>query len=330
MRREDHPTRTALSRRRFISVAASMAGGTLLWPRKVATDPAELRIAPGMPKSRVVQVQNPNAVLGPEVHRPLLGEMLQKALMSLTTTRAIDQAWRSILRPEDVIGLKFNQCGQKTIATTKVLADVLIKSIVEAGWRPEQIVCIEAPQGTEARNRTTPARRGYVSTAINFKSGTDQFASVLDQITALISIPFLKTHNIAGLTCTLKNLSHGLVRHPARYHQNGCSPYIADIVAAAPIRSRLRLCLVDALRVVYDGGPQATAATVGDEGILLASLDPVATDTVGLAILNEIRQRYELDPIFHSQVDLGYIGAAHRRGLGAALWHGIDLVRLKS
>lgn len=268
-------------------------------------------------------------MLGPEVHRPLLGEMLQKALTSLTATGAIDQAWRSILKPEDVIGLKFNRSGQKIIATTTVLADVLIGSIVEAGWRPEQIVCIEAPQGTEVRNRTTPARRGYASTTTIFKSGADQFASVLDQVTTLIDIPFLKTHNIAGLTCALKNLSHGLVKHPARYHQNGCSPHIADIVAAAPIRSKLRLCLVDALRVVYDGGPEATAATVSDEGILLASFDPVATDTVGLAILNEIRQRYELGPICGLEVDLGYLGAAHRRGLGAALWHGIDLVRLE-
>lgn len=330
MGREYHPTETTFSRRRFLSAAASMTGGALLWPRQGAAAGVRLRMPPGMPRSRVVQVQNPRAVSGPEVHRQLVGEMLQKALMSLTATTTIGQAWRSILKPKDVIGLKFNRSGQKIIATTRILADVLIGSIVEAGWRPEQIICIEAPEGTEARNQTTPARHGYASTTTDFGSGADQFASVLDQITVLIDIPFLKTHNIAGLTCTLKNLSHGLIKHPARYHRNRCSPYIADIVAAAPIRSRLRLCLVDALRVVYDGGPEATAATISDEGILLASLDPVATDTVGLAILNEIRQGYELSPIALSGGDLGYLGAAHRRGLGTALWHGIDLVRLES
>ncbi len=284
---------------------------------------------PGRPQSRVVHVQSPHAVVGPEVHRTLLGEMLQKALMSLTEASTIGQAWRSVLKPDDVIGLKFNRSGQEVIATTNALADALITSLIEAGWSPNRIVCIEAPEGIEARRGTAPARRGYASQETDFGSGVDRFASVLSQVTALIDVPFLKTHNIAGMTCTLKNLSHGFVQHPARYHSNGCSPQIADIVAAAPIRSRLRLCLVDALRIVYDGGPAATAGTIADEGILLASFDPVATDTVGLAILNEIRQRFDLTPVSRAPDDLGYLADAHLRGLGVAVWHGIELVRVK-
>ena len=165
--------------------------------------------------------------------------------------------------------------------------------------------------------------------ATDFNSGSDQFAAVLKQISVLIDVPFLKTHNIAGLTGALKNLSHGLVKHPARYHGNKCSPYIGDIVAAEPVRTRLRLCLVDALRVVYEGGPAATTATISDEGILLASIDPVATDTIGLMVLNEVREREGLPRIARSGEEVDYIAAAHRRGLGVGIVHGIDWVRLE-
>ena len=125
----------------------------------------------------------------------------------------------------------------------------------------------------------------------------------------------------------MKNLSHGLVKHPARFHRNACSPYIADIVALPQIRSKLRLCLVDALRVVYEGGPVPTADTVSNEGIILASTDPVAADSVGLAVLNEVRRRMALSPVAQSAADIDHLAAAHQRGLGIALYRGIDVIR---
>ncbi len=317
-----------LSRRSFLGVAASFAGGSLLPPLRDAVAQPSLRVPPGLPPSRVVQAREPYLVNGPDVHRNLLGEVLDKILTSLTGTSTVEQAWRTILKPDDVIGLKFNRSGQAVIGTTGVVAEVLIESIVQAGWDPSRIVCIELPPEAAAKIDTKAARQGYDPRPINFGSGTDQFAAVLNQVTALISVPFLKTHNIAGLTCSLKNLSHGLIKHPARYHKNGCSPYIADIVAAAPIRSKLRLCLVDALRPVYDGGPKANATTISDEGVLLASIDPVATDAVALTVLNETRGRRGLGQVADTAAEIGYLAAAHERGLGIAVKHGIEVIRV--
>ncbi len=319
-----------LTRRSFLGgVAASLAGGTLLRPSPTIAAGERLRMPLGAQRSRVARVQCRHAVLGPDINRRIVAEMLEKTLTSLTETSTAGQAWQEILRPDDVIGLKFNRSARKAIASTDVVADTLITSIIEAGWRPDRIVCIEAPPETSNRHGTAPAVNGFSDTEIDFGSGSDQFASVLEQVTALISVPFLKTHNIAGMTCSLKNLSHALVKHPARYHGNGCSPYIADIVASEPIRNKLRLCLVDALRVVYEGGPEANSATISDEGMLMASTDPVATDVVGLATLNEIRQQRDLAPIARTAGELGYLADAHRVGLGIALWHGIDLEHLR-
>ncbi len=255
--------------------------------------------------------------------------MLDTALTSLTGASNPSAAWRRILHSDDVVGLKFNRSGQQSIGTTPSVARTLVASLAEAGWAPSRIVCIEAPPGTDSELRTMPADGGFDNTLIDFGSGTDQFARVLGQVTALISVPYLKTHNITGLTCSLKNLSHGLIKHPARHHRNGCDPYIADIVAAPIIREKLRLFLVDALRVVYEGGPAATNATLSDEGVLLASFDPVAVDLVGLTLLNEVRAKRGLDPVIDSADGLPYLATAHQRGLGVAVWHGIDLWRVQ-
>ena len=319
--------RKTFSRRRFLGVAAALAGGPWIEPLRGATADALRAVSGGGRRSRVVQAQNRHVVKGLEVHHRLLAEMLQGTLTSLTDTPTIAQAWRSLLPQDDVIGLKFNRSGQQIIATTAALADVLIASLVDAGWPADQIVCIEAPPGVEARTGTRPARTGHDSKATDFGSGSDQLASVLNEVTALIDIPYLKTHNIAGMSCALKNLSHGLVKHPARFHGNGCSPFVADIVAIPQIRAKLRLCLVDALRVVYDRGPEATPETISGEGALIASRDPVATDALGLVLLNDIRRQRNLDPVAPSAEDLGYLAAAQQIGLGVARWHEIELRR---
>lgn len=311
-------------------MAATATGASCLEWTKAPAKGVGLGVPLEAPRSRVVRVQSPYVVRGQAVHRSLLVEMFDAAMTTLFPgAESPADAWRTLLRPEDIIGLKFNRSAQDILGTTPALAEVLVRSLSSAGWPPSQIVCIEAPRGTVAHLRTLPAVPGYSNQPVDFGSGSDQIAAVLRQITALIDVPYLKTHNIATVTCALKNLSHGLIKHPARYHANGCSPYIADIVASKPIRSRLRLCVVDALRVVFNGGAEGEAENISEEGILLVSVDPVATDAIGLVSLNETRHRLGLPSVAHSPANLGYLAAAHKRGLGIALPQGIDLVHVE-
>ena len=318
----------ALTRRGFLGVAATAAGG-VFWPhRAVIAASNDLRMPPGREPSRAVQMHSEEVVVGRAVHKQLVGEMFERSLLALTDKREMASAWRTILRPDDTVGLKFNRSGQRNLGTSVVMGEVLIASLVDAGWPAEKLVCLEAPAGLETTAGTTVAVRGFRPEPTDFGSGRDQLARFVDQVTAIINVPFLKTHNIAGMTCSLKNLSHGLVKHPARYHENGCSPFIADIVARTEIGEKLRLNVVDALRVVFDKGPEATAETTYDRGTLLVSRDPVAADLVGLTLLNELRKEKGLPPVSKSAEDLPYLAEAHRRGIGIAVWHGVDLQRL--
>ena len=80
--------------------------------------------------------------------------------------------------------------------------------------------------------------------------------------------------------------------------------------------------------MVFDKGPEPSAETISDEGMLLASVDPVATDGVATAILNDVRRQNGLGPITGRGEQLGYVRDAQGAGLGLAEWTGIDLVEV--
>lgn len=153
-------------------------------------------------------------------------------------------------------------------------------------------------------------------------------AKVLDQVTAIVNVPFLKTHNIAGFTCCLKNLLHALIKHPARFHGAHGVPFIADIVALPKIREKLRLNLVNALRVVFDRGPDANEDFTWDEGLILAGRDPVACDSMGLETLNSRRSAVGLCAIDRTGSRTAYLRAASQRGLGTANPYRIEVKRV--
>ena len=327
----DQPARSSgLSRRDFISRSSTLAlgaavGGTLsAQPRARATPPAH-----GQPAT-VVRVRSDNVIHVQQVDRRVLAQMLHQGLTAVTGASSSTQAWKKLLKPDDIVGLKFNRSAADALGTTLPMADVLVRSLSEAGFAPAQIVPIEVPEAVYGETGACRPNKGWAAQETAFGSGRDHLAGVLDQVTAIINVPFLKTHNIAGLTCCLKNLSHALVKHPARFHANHCSPYIADIVALPKISGKLRLHIVNSLRLVFDGGPEATQAAVASGGVLFFGTDPVAVDTVGLEHLNHKRLEEGLEPIRPNGGRLQYLPRAAELGLGCCELPDIALVKIQT
>ena len=316
------------TRRDFLARASAWTVGAALAANARSTCPARAGEAGQTDRLPVVRVRADGVILGRRVHPRLLGEMLEKGLLLVTGASSAAAAWRSLLAPEDVIGLKFNQSGAEQMGTTAPMADALITSLVAAGFKPAQLVPLEVPPIVYAEHGTARPTTSWDREETPFGSGSDRLAAVLRQVTAIINVPFLKTHNIAGLTCCLKNLSHGLIKHPARFHDHHCSPYIADIVALPQIRDKLRLHMVNALRIVYDGGPEAPEESTSEAGILLVSRDPVATDVVGLEEINYMRQAHSRERIDPEDVSLSYLSVAGKRGLGCSEIHDIPLQKV--
>lgn len=320
-----------LSRREFLRGATGAIAGASIARLSEASGAASTGAAQSRPaaavsatsapaKSDVVHVRSDSVLIQTLVRPDILDEMLSRSLEALTGAANAAEAWHALLRQEDVIGIKFNRTASRELGTTPVMARVLVRSLQRAGFPPDRVVLIEAPDSVVEQLGTRPAPTGWSTREVDFGSGRDRFAEALDQITALINVPFLKTHNIAGMTACLKNLSHGLVRRPALYHGNHCSPFIADIVAAEPIRSRMRLHIINALRSVVDGGPEARTDAIWACSSLIMSLDPVAADTVGLELLNQGRKSRGLKALDDDGHPILYLSDAARRGLGQTSW----------
>ncbi|HVX10905.1 MAG TPA: DUF362 domain-containing protein [Pirellulales bacterium] len=126
------------------------------------------------------------------------------------------------------------------------------------------------------------------------------------KVDKFISIPVLKDHRSAGVTLSLKNLSHGSVNNVARSHLsefraavgyyhgaavNQCGEFIPAAVSLPPIRQKAVLQIVDGLLGTWEGGPgnwNKTFATWEYKSLLFAT-DPVAIDHVGWRIIDAKR-----------------------------------------
>ncbi len=147
--------------------------------------------------------------------------------------------------------------------------------------------------------------RSHVTTIITRK--VDKF----------ISLPVLKDHRSAGVTLSLKNLSHGLVNNVARSHighsygthagktLNQCGTFIPAMVTLEPIRQKAVLQILDGLIGVYEGGPGTWNRTFSlwEYGSLFFATDPVALDHIGWRVIDRKRAQEGLPPVAQMGLD---------------------------
>jgi hypothetical protein len=266
--------------------------------------------------SRVVHAVSPYACSTQQVEKSIVRDLMEEALRALTGEAHSPDAWHRLLREDDQILIKCNQSGRERIGTTPTLIDELLRSLVSAGFDLGKISVLEARPIGLVQKTVSPDLRWQEKVVQFGQSGSDTFVAALDRATAIINVPFLKTHQMAVMTGCLKNLSHGLIRHPSRFHSNGCDPAIGEIVASEAIRSKLRVNVVNALRVVFDKGPEAGLRQIHPAGGLLLSTDPVAADAIGFGILNNVRSLHQMDPIIGGAGLPPQIATASRLGVG--------------
>ena len=134
---------------------------------------------------------------------------------------------------------------------------------------------------------------------------------------AVINLPVLKDHGIAGVTLALKSM-FGAIHNPNKYHSNGGDPYVADVYALAPIRQKVRLHICDGLNAQYEGGPSFMPQWMWPFNGLLVSRDPVALDYVGWKIIEKKRAEVSMKPLADLKREPAYIATAanaeHRLG----------------
>lgn len=228
-------------------------------------------------------------------------KMLDRAVQALYASDSPLAAWKKVVRPGEVVGLKVNGLAGRGISTNVLLVELICERLREAGLSQKDIVIWDRlnadleSAGFRIATRQDQVRcigndtLGYDEELAIYGSVGSRLSKTLTQVCdAVINLPVLKDHGIAGVTMALKNL-FGAIHNPNKYHLNVGDPYVADVNMLPPIRQKVRLNICDALAAQYEGGPSYMPQWTWPYNGLLVSLDPVALDYVGWQILEQKR-----------------------------------------
>jgi uncharacterized protein (DUF362 family) len=246
-----------LTRRDFVrgtigaTLGASILG--LNWPEANAS---------AARSSLVSVIRDENAMsASKKVDGKILEKMLEQTLIKFTSQSNSKDAWLSLIKPNDIVGLVPTE---HLNPTHDELVDAVKSSLVNAGISKKQI---KLAQGGPHHPKAC---------------------------TALIALPALKAHWLTGIGTVLK-IYITYSGNPSAYHK-GNSAKLGEIWKLPFVKGKTKLVLVDALYPLCDKGPQPDPRYKWAYNGLIAGTDPVAVETVCLKILTEKRNAIRGEP----------------------------------
>ncbi len=257
--------------------------------------------------------------------------MLTRALTELTGKSDLPTAIGQFVHKDDIVVVKVNGIALKNMGTNKELVLPFLEAMIESGVPADHITVLEQYggflDGTRINAGNVPkgvkiATHGNGNATMDDRlipgTGTrTKFVRYLTEATAAINFALVKDHSICGYTGALKNMTHGCSINPHDFHVHHASPQIALMYAQDVIKSRVRLCISDAFKVMADGGPLwKRPEMVKPHEAIYVSTDPVALDTVGWEVVDKLRAELKLKPLKDAGREPAYIKAAADLGLG--------------
>ena len=318
------------SRRYFLKTcfagAVALGGGELAINEAVAA-------AEGAGKSKVVIARDPQVYgAGGTLDSARVQKMLDNAMQSFFDVRDPVAAWKKVVRPGEVVGLKVNTIAGPGLSTNIVLVEAICERLKQAGIKANDIVIWDRTNGELDRVgyklSTEPNRErilgtdskdvGFEDATFSNGSVTTRFSKLLTRTcTVMINLPILKDHSIAGITLAMKQM-YGVVNNPSDFHHNNCCPFIPDLYASPVIKNKFRLSICDALTGCYEGGPGFKPQYTWKYNGLMVATDPVAHDYTGWQIIEKQRAEKGLKPLSDVGRPPKYIAVAadaeHRLG----------------
>jgi len=224
------------------------------------------------------------------VNTEVLKIMLDETLIKFTGQTIAKDAWLSLVKPDDTIGLvptpHLNPTHQEVV-------DAVKRSLIEAGIPEKKI--------------------------LGAQGGPDKPKAC----TALIGLPGLKAHWLTGIGTVMK--LYILYSGSARSYHDENSAKLGEIWNYPFVKGKTRLVLVDALHPLCDKGPQPDPRYKWPYNGLIAGIDPVAVETVCLRIIMEKRKAMRGEDWPLSPPPLCVEAADKVYGLGTSDWNNIKV-----
>jgi len=329
-----------MKRREFIKgVGAGLAfGGAVLGGCKRDGSRAAVGRKGGPARVAVFQDQDVRQKGGLDPKR--VGGMLERALKAAFGSPDAAAGLRSVIADGDVVGIKLNCLAGRPLSPTREVCDALAGVLKRAGVSTDDMFFFERAErdirkgGFEVRRGGDgPRFVGNDSPGFNYEPEPEmsgQVGSCLSRIVTrridvMINLGVLKDHNLAGVGAGMKNL-FGIIHNPNKYHEDGCDPYVADVLAFPVVQKKLRLTILDALTAQCEGGPGYLPAYAFEFNGILASVDPVALDRVAWDLIDKQRKKKGLPGLEKAGRPPRWIETARKRGLGEGDLSKIEVV----
>lgn len=215
-------------------------------------------------KVKVVLVRDKNAIdQQGRINSEIVQKMLDQGVNALLNEENPVQAWKKLIKPTDIVGIKSNVWAP--LPTPKELEVAIERRILEAGVLKKNISIDD---------------RGLLENRVFLSS------------TALINARPLRTHYWSGIGGCIKNYIM-FVSTPWLYHTDACSP-LASIWNLPLVKGKTRLNILSLIRIQFygRGAHFFDRRFISDYRGLLIGKDPVALDAVGARLLQLQRIAY--------------------------------------
>jgi hypothetical protein len=328
-----------MGRRPFLQGALTAATASLT--QSVSKAENQRLGIPGPYPGRVIAVEHPGCITAGKYQYEPVQAMMQRGMQDLTGAPSWQDAWRSLFQKGDVVGIKVSPVGGPQLSSDASVMALVLEGLQAAGvphrdvivfnryreetlvagidkWLPKDVHFTAASQryddvqldmgGYDADHYMEMAlikpgenfndphfRRSYVAKVVT------------QQVNKIINLPVLKHHQSAGVTITLKNMSHGFVNNVNRSHLtptlNACGAFIPSVVSLPVIRQKVVLHIVDGVKASYHGGPGGKPKYIWEHKTMYFGTDPVAIDKTGWKAIDAKRAEVGMAPIALSKPD---------------------------
>jgi uncharacterized protein (DUF362 family) len=274
-----------------------------------------------------------------DVDEKKLTQMYRRGIQALTGHVDLREGFHQLFTANDRIGIKINTISGKRLSSRPATSLSLALLIAGNGMREENIIIWdrtnrELKQAGYSLNMNRKGIKifgtdangvGYQKELVSHRNIGSLFSSIQARfITASVSLAVLKDHGLAGVTAGMKNY-FGTIHNPNKYHDSHCDPFIAELFETGEVRKKHRLTILDALLVQYHRGPAYHARWAEKYEALVFGYDPVAVDSVGWQIIENLRAEKGLSLLKEEEREPVYLHTAEKLGLGSADWEKIQI-----
>ncbi len=245
-----------ITRRDFLKAGAGIAlGGILIKEDKTKVEKGS---------ERVVLIRDKNVFITKNNFNPrIVQKMIDEALMVLTGENDPLKAWKTIIRPNDIVGIKSNVWAY--LPTPKEVEEAIVKRIKEVGVSADKI---SVDDRGVLRNR------------------------IFKEATALINVRPLRTHHWAGIGGCIKNYIMFTLT-PFLLHPDSCAD-LGSIWQKPVVKDKTRLNILVAFRPLFHGiGPHHYSEYyVWDYKGIIVGFKPATVDALGVRIIQNKRKEF--------------------------------------